>query len=160
VAAGDLLGEKETFYKLLIAETEAHGSDASKLLENLARAVRKAFPKAIRQQKTIEQLEAAYSDGKIALCADMLLHLGLYLVQFIHRMPIVLDPNEVMQNLLERDRRAAIGIWYLKILNETWDVGGSDQRESADVLLGFHIVAGIMASQKTTSEEVGVAVAI
>jgi hypothetical protein len=48
-----------------------------------------------------------------------------------------------MNQLLERDSKAAIGIWYLKILNEPWPnqkIGGADNRELSDVLLGLHIV--------------------
>jgi len=89
-------------------------------------------------------LEAAYHEGKITDCAGMLLHLGLHLVQFVYRLPISLDPHEVMQKLLDRDRRSAIGIWYLEILNEVWLIGGTDNRSLADVLLGIHIVSGIL----------------
>lgn len=150
VATGDLLGEKEDFYRLLIAETEAPGSEAGEVLRQLSRRVRKRFPAATPQLHTIEQIETAYNDAQVGRCAEMLLHLGLHLVQFVHRLPVVLDPHEVMQGLLERDRRAAIGIWYLKILNEPWEIGGADSREPADILLGLHIVSSIMARETQT----------
>ena len=71
----------------------------------------------------------------------LLLDLGLHLVQFKHRLSITLDPNEAMNRLLDRDRRAAIGVWYLKILNEPWyGEDGVDSRDVSDVLLGLHIV--------------------
>jgi len=46
-----------------------------------------------------------------------------------------------MNRLLECDRRAAIGVWYLKILSEPWCSGKeADSRDNADILLGLHIV--------------------
>jgi len=141
IAAGDLLGKRESFYQLLIAETEEPGTGASSVIRDLARVVKKAFPQALRQIETLEMLEAAYHDGNRARCAELLLHLGLHLVQFIHRLPITLDPNEAMNRLLECDRRAAIGVWYLKILSEPWGGGKEgDTRDNADILLGLHIV--------------------
>lgn len=141
IAAGDLLGKREAFYQLLIADTETPGAGANRVARELVRVVKKKFPQATRQIETLEMLETAYHEGQVARCAEMLLHLGLHLVQFMHRLPITLDPNEAMNRLLECDRRAAIGVWYLKILSEPWNQGGaSDSRDETDILLGLHIV--------------------
>ena len=141
IAVGDLLGKRESFYQLLIADTEETGAGASKVISDLTRVVKKEFPQAIRQIETLELLENAYHEGQPARCAELLLHLGLHLVQFMHRLPITLDPNEAMNRLLECDRRAAIGVWYLNILNEPWRKGKeADSRDHIDVLLGLHIV--------------------
>jgi MFS family permease len=144
LAAGDLLGERETYYKLLITEIEEPGAAAAATLHDLKRNVRKGFPDATRQIETISLIEGAYQEGEIARCAELLLHLGLHLVQFIHRVPLTLDPDRAMQNLLERDRRSAMGIWFLKVLNEPWEMDGRDSREPADILLGIHVVAGFL----------------
>ncbi len=141
IAAGDLLGKRETFYQLLIADTETPGAGANEVVRDLTRVVKKKFPKATRQIETLEMLEAAYVEGNVARCAELLLHLGLHLVQFMHRLPITLDPNEAMNRLLACDRQSAIGVWYLKILNEPWGDGKRpDSRDSIDILLGLHIV--------------------
>ena len=141
IAAGDLLGKRESFYQLLIADTESIGAGASRIIRDLTRVVKKEFPKATQQIETLELLETAYHEGQPARCAELLLHLGLHLVQFMHRLPITLDPNEAMNRLLECDRRAAIGVWYLKILNEPWRIENQqDSRDHIDVLLGLHIV--------------------
>lgn len=143
LAVGDLLGEREAFYQLLISDTETPGSGASQAIRDLCRSVRRQFPKATRQIEMLEMLESAYHDGDVKRCSELLLHIGLHLVQFIHRLPITLDPNEAMNRLLERDRKAAIGIWYLKIVNETWPVKEhADSRDLSDILLGIHIVLG------------------
>lgn len=147
LAVGDLLGEKEHFYKLLILEGEMYGTGASKALHRLSKFVTKFFPKATRQIETIGVLENAFADREIPKCAESLLHLGLHLIQFIHGLPLTLNPGEAMHNLIERDRQAAIGIWYLKILNEEWIVSGSDARDSTDILLGIHLVGSITAGQ-------------
>ena len=147
LALGDLLGEKERFYKLLILEGETHGSGAAKALDRLSRFVKKYFPKATRQIEAIGVLENSYADREIAKCAESLLHLGLHLIQFIHGLPLTLNPGEAMHNLIERDRQAAIGIWYLKILDEKWIVSGKDARDSTDILLGIHLVGSITAAQ-------------
>ena len=143
LAVGDLLGEREAFYPLLIADTKTTGSGASQAVRDLAAVVKKRFPQAVRQLETLEMLESAYHEGEVSRCGEMLLHLGLHLVQFMHRLPLTLDPNEAMNRLLERDRRAAIGVWYLKVLNEPWPVQeqpGTDSRDVSDILLGLHIV--------------------
>ena len=142
IAAGDLLGERESFYQLLLADGESPGAGVSKAVSELTRFVKREFPLATRQIETLELIENAYHNNQTARCAEYLLHLGLHLVQFIHRLPITLDPNEAMNRLLDRDRRAAIGVWYLKILNEPWTgEDGSDSRDLTDVLLGLHIVS-------------------
>jgi len=141
IAAGDLLGRRNVFYQTLLADSETLGAGASELIRDLTRVVKKQFPLATRQIETLEMLESAYHEGAVARCAELLLHLGLHLVQFMHRLPITLDPNEAMNRLLECDRRAAIGVWYLKILSEPWNEGKrSDLRDNIDVLLGLHIV--------------------
>ena len=143
VATGDLLGEREAFYRLLIADTESAGTGVSQVARDLSRAIKKQFPLALRQVETLEMLESAYHEGQVSRCAELLLHLGLHLVQFMHRLPITLDPNEAMARLLECDRRAAMGVWYLKILNEPWLADNSqspDHRDLTAVLLGLHIV--------------------
>jgi len=147
VAVGDLVGGGKGFYRVLIAEMETPTAGAGEVLRDLLLAVRKSFPRAIRQHETIELIETAYADGRVAECAEMLLHLGLHLTQFIHRLPVVLDPNDAMNNLLELDRRSAIGVWYLKILNEKWEINGRDSRELTDILLGLHIVACIVSGE-------------
>ena len=146
LAVGDLLGEKERFYKLLILENETFGAGATKALNRLSRFVHKQFPKAIQQIETIESLENAFLDRKIPECADRLLHLGLHLIQFIHRLPLTNEPSLAMNNLIEQDRQAAIGIWYLKILSEQWIVSGKDTRDFTDILLGIHLIGSITAS--------------
>lgn len=153
LATGDLLGEKEHFYRLLILDNASHGEGAAKVLKKMARFVRKHFPKATKQLETIEALESAYIEKDIPLCADLLLHLGLHLIQFIHRLPLTLDPAAAMQNLMERDRQAAIGIWYLKILNELWIVSGRDARDSTDILLGIYIVGSLTASEAESQKK-------
>ncbi|MFZ4775438.1 MAG: MFS transporter [Terrimicrobiaceae bacterium] len=147
LAVGDLLGEKERFYKLLLLEKETYGTGAAKALNRLSRFVKKYFPKATRQIESIEVLENAYLDREVPKCAETLLHLGLHLIQFIHRMPLTLNPSQAMHNLIEQDRQAALGIWYLKILNEEWIASGGDTRNSTDILLGIHLVGSITAAQ-------------
>jgi HEAT repeat protein len=146
LAAGDLLGERDSFYKLLITDLEEHGAGASAALRDLQRATRKRFPEAATQIQMIGLIDTAYLNGEVARSAEMLLHLGLHLVQFIHRVPLTLDPNRAMENLLDRDRRSAMGIWYLKVLSEPWETAGRDTRDLTDVLLGIHVIAGFMQS--------------
>ena len=153
LAVGDLLGEKERFYKLLILEHETFGAGATKALSRLSRFVHKHFPNATTQIETIESLENAFLDRKIPECADRLLHLGLHLIQFIHKLPITHDPAEAMNNLIARDRQAAIGIWYLKILGEKWIVSGKDARDPTDILLGIHLVGSITAAWVENSKK-------
>ena len=145
LALGDLLGERERLYELLIAERENFGAGASRVLSRLTRAVRREFPKATRQLESIPEIEAAYLAEDLPRCASLLLHLGLHVVQFRHRLQLTLDPEEAMHNLMESDRQAAIAVWYLKILAEPWDVQARDVRDSTDLLLGFHILVGLLA---------------
>lgn len=148
LALGDLLGEREKFYELLIADRETFGAGASKVLARLTRRTKKFFPKATRQIEMIPEIEEAYLESDFARSAALLLHLGLHLVQFIHRLQLTLDPDQAMHNLMERDRQSAIAIWFLKILSEPWEVGGRDLRDATDLLLGFHILAGLIAPER------------
>lgn len=148
LALGDLLGEREKFYELLIADRENFGAGASKALARLSRRTKKFFPKATRQIETIPEIEEACLRGDFARSASLLLHLGLHLVQFMQRLQLTLDPDQAMHNLMERDRQSAIAIWFLKILNEPWEIGGRDTRDATDLLLGFHILAGLIAPER------------
>lgn len=148
LAVGDLLGEKESFYRLLILEREQSGSGVSKVADRLQRRIRKLFPKAIRQIETIPEIEAACLAGDIPQATSLLLHLGLHLVQFMHRLQLTLDPETAMHNLMQRDRQAAIAIWFLKILHEPWMVDGVDQRDRTDLLLGLHILASLTSANR------------
>lgn len=146
LALGDLLGEREVFYQLLILDRETSGTGASKALGRLARRIKKHFPRALRQLESIEELEAAYERDDIPKCSGLLLHLGLHLIQFIHRLQLTLDADQAMLNLMECDRQAGITVWYLKILDEPWMIHGRDARDSADILLGIHILTSLMAT--------------
>ncbi len=148
LALGDLLGEREKFYELLIAEQEASGTGVAKGLARLLRRVRKAFPKAQRQVATLDEIEQAQLAQDWPRATSLLLHLGLHLVQFLHRLQLTLDPEQAMQNLMEKDRPAAIAVWYLKILAEPWEIEGRDFRDSTDLLLGVHILAGLLAPDR------------
>ncbi len=153
VAVGDLLGTRETFYPLLIAETEAPGSGASQILADLSRVIRRRFPKATAQLETVVELEGACHDGDVARAATLVLHLGLHVIQYLHRLPLTLDPNRAMEQLLERDRKAAIGVWYLKVCNERWSAGSADSRDMTDILLGLHIIASCLRREPSASGE-------
>ena len=76
LALGDLLGEREVFYQLLILDRESHGAGAAKALRRLGRRVKKHFPRAVRQIASIEELEAAYELGDVERSSGLLLHLG------------------------------------------------------------------------------------
>ena len=143
LALGDLLGQKEKFYELLILERENYGAGASKVVGQLRRSIRRQFPRAVRQLETLTEIEDAYQAGEVPRVANLLLHLGLHLIQFIHHLQLTLDPDTAMQNLMERDRPAAIALWYLKMLAEPWTVHGQDVRDSTDLLLALHILVAI-----------------
>ncbi len=151
VAVGDLLGPRESFYQRVISDTESPGVGVSQLVQDLGKVIRRRFPKAALQLETLELIESAYHDGEIPRCAELLLHLGLHLIGFIHPLPFTLDPNKAMEQLLERDRRAAIGIWYLKICNEPWTGSGQDTRDGTDILLGLHIILSFTTPHRRTA---------
>ncbi|HWL51625.1 MAG TPA: MFS transporter [Chthoniobacteraceae bacterium] len=150
VAVGDLLGRKDTFYPILIADTEQPGSGASQMILDLRKRIARRLP-SCPPVETLEQIESAYHDGEVARCAAMLLHLGLHLAQFLHTLPLTLDPDRAMEQLLERDRRAAIAIWYLNVCNEPWTETGPDTRDASDLLLGLHLIVSFV----WRSEEAG-----
>jgi len=139
VAVGDLLGRKDVFYPVLIADTEQPGSGASRMILDLRKRIARRLP-SCAEIGTLEQIESAYHDGDVPRCAAMLLHLGLHLAQFLHRLPLTLDPDHAMEQLLERDHRAAIAIWYLKVCDEPWTENGHDTRDTSDLLLGLHLI--------------------
>jgi len=154
LALGDLLGEPEVFYQLLILDRESPGAGAAKALGRMGRRVKKHFPKATRQLDAIAELESAYEAGDLPRCSGLLLHLGLHLIQFLHRLQLTLDPDQAMLNLMECDRQAGITVWYLKILDEPWILQGRDARDSTDILLGIHILTSLMtAHDKSTAQK-------
>ena len=147
LAVADLLGERDSFYPILLEEMEVQGAGSGRLVHDLVRAVKKQFPAAAPQLAMLAELETACHEERASRCAELLLNIGLHLVQFRHKLPLTLDPNRAMSQLLERDPRSAIGVWYLKILNEPWcEATGGDRRAPGDVLLGLHIVLAFLGN--------------
>ena len=144
LAVGDLLGEREKYYRLLILESESHGAGVMQVLGRLSRAVKRRFPSAKAQIDSIFELESAYESSNVPACADILLHLGLHLIQFLHGLQLTLDPDKAIHNLMDCSRQSTIALWFLKILAEPWTVGGVDTRDLPGILLGIHILTSLM----------------
>jgi len=139
VAVGDLLGERDDFYKILGMESEAHGAGCAIIEKRLLRALRLKLDSEHPLLARARGWSGYYDDGEIQTCAALLLSLCVDTASALHNLPIGISAEDAMEHLFEKHPRDALSIWYLRGLNEPWEVGGNDARENFDMLLGAYL---------------------
>lgn len=147
VAVGDLLGEPDGFYKVLIREQQSRGSEVSIRLEQLQAAIREATRERLTDQcepliAKIRELEAAYEDGNVQRAADLLFDLAIGLAALSYGVEFGGDAIAFIGELVWRDERFGIGVWYLDLLRQHWEQANLGTRDNLDILLGIYFLTG------------------
>lgn len=145
VAVGDLIGEREGFYRVLTREQETRGSESQRLLRELRAGIRRLagaerIPEAEALSALAAEAERFYEDGDFTACARRLyeLALGLGELRFGARLHGE-DTLSIGARLALHDARFGVGVWYLDALQDPH--APSDPHAYVDVLLGIYFLA-------------------
>ncbi len=142
VAAADLLGEPERFYKVLNAETETPGDQIETMLKALRKAIRRAADDhdAARVLCGLSRrLELAYLEEQFQEAANVLVDLAMGMAALVYQLHAG-STHVMVDELVWHDEKFAIGLWYLDLLRQHWDEADFGPRDRIDILLGIYFL--------------------
>jgi MFS family permease len=140
VAVGNLLGQEDDFYALLVAEQQEPASAVPTRLARIVRAARRRRPRRDplprRVVGLIDELDAAYDDERYADCTEKLFALAVCLRE-CERSPA---GDGGRSRAEESAQRRGVGMWYLDLLRSHWSEANLGEPGRIGVLLGIHVV--------------------
>ncbi len=142
IAVGDLLGEPECFYRELNKEQQEPGSATEKMCKDIRKKIKKhKEPKLKDAQdwlcKRSEDFELAYENKDNQEAAEALFDMAIGLSAFSYGVQFGGDAKALIDDLIWRDQRFGVGVWYLDLLRQNWHDVGLGKREASDLLLGI-----------------------
>lgn len=145
VAIGDLLGEREGFYRVLVREHQARGSEAETMLKDLRHDIAAATERTMskeghRLQDKAREAQAAYESGRLDACADALFDLAVGLAALNWGVTFGGDAAGFLPDLVWRDEQFGVGVWYLCMLRSGFDAAKLGPVDDTDVLLGMYFL--------------------
>lgn len=148
VAVGDLLGKPDGFYKLLVRESEDYGIEVERLLDKFRNQIKGATRKNLVEegkwlQEKSRELEHAYIHEEIAQCADILFDMAIAFSALLYGVSFGGNAKALVDELVWRDQRFSVGIWYLHLLRENWEGADFGDRDYVDVLLGIYFLSSV-----------------
>jgi len=148
VAVGDLLGRaRGEFYRILRQEEAEYGSEVANLIRNLCRSIRHSTSDSLTAQgealaaKALT-LRTAYDERQFQRCADLMFELAIGLAAFKHGVRFGGNAEVLIEDLIFRDEKFAVGVWYLHLLRENPQIKGAGSLNSdmMEVLLGIYFL--------------------
>jgi hypothetical protein len=150
VAVGDLLGrERGEFYRIVTREQQGYGAEAERLLERLRHDIRGATRDRLTLQgeslvaRTAE-VQIAYEDREYGRCLDLMFELAIGLAALKHGVRFGGNAEVLVEDLIWREERFAVGVWYLHLLREhrPQTPSAASATDMIDILLGIYFLAG------------------
>jgi hypothetical protein len=145
VAVGDLLGQRDEFYKILIKEQEIPGSEADRMLKELERRVRDATGERMASSgkallDKVNRILALYEAGDYTGCARFLLDLAIGLAALRWGVEFGSDSEAALPHLIWRDQRFGVGVWFLDLLHSGLEAAPPTDPDYVDILLGIYFL--------------------
>lgn len=146
VAVGDLLGEPEGFYKVLNLEQESKGSEVDRQIGDLQKALRRGVPKAQQKRadelsRCLDELRDSYERNDIKRCATLLFVIACGFAELLHGVQYAGHDKAFVCDLVWRDQRFGVGVWFLALFHSSWADAGLGDRDLTDVLLGIYFLS-------------------
>lgn len=153
VAIGDLLGEREGFYKVLIREEQARGAEVQVMLRELRRTIAEMSSErekvmSARLLGRLREIQEAYESEKRDRCAEALFDLGVALAEHKWGLKFGGDAASFLPDLAWRDESFGAGMWYLTMLHHSWDTAKLGPLDDVDVLLGLFFLCSHGETQR------------
>lgn len=152
VAAGDLMGAPDRFYRVITQEDQSHGSGVANLLRLLRATIQRideaeGYPFGDSLDRLISDLDVAYESHNLRVCAQIAFRLASLLANL--RYGVHLSSGNTFAFLAEletRDQRFAVGAWYVAVLDGAFDHAQSSAtlnavRELIEIQLAIFILA-------------------
>ena len=135
VATGDLLGERDGFYRILTVEEQSHGAGITPLIQRLRADMRRldattSAPSDLQAEQLIDSFDREYEARDIRAAAATAFRLATILAQRRHGVHNIGDTYAFLAALKQADPRFAAGVWYLAVLD------GAFQRTTSSASLG------------------------
>ncbi len=145
VAIGDLLGEPERFYQELHRESEEPGTAVESMSKDIRKHVRKCKDPNLEEAqawliKRSKDFEHAYEVHDNQAAADALFDMAIGLSAFHYGIQFGGDAKALIDDLIWRNQRFGVGVWYLDLLRQNWRDCGFGKREASDLLLGIFFI--------------------
>jgi hypothetical protein len=146
VSLGDLLGEPGGFYRLMTHEARNPGSETEAMIDRLIAH----FVKAERQARDpapwreligrVHRYDTELSDGRKAAAGGTLYEIGARLAALDFGLDSGVDPDSLLESLVMRDQRRAVGLWFLGILRDQSGRVPEVPVEDTELLLGLYFL--------------------
>ena len=135
VATGDLLGERDGFYRILTVEEQSHGAGITPLIQRLRADMRRldattSAPSDLQAEQLIDSFDREYEARDIRAAAATAFRLATILAKRRHGVHNTGDTYAFLAALKQADPRFAAGVWYLAVLD------GAFQRTTSSASLG------------------------
>ena len=145
VAMGDLLGERDEFYKVLIREQDIYGSEADRMMKEIERHIRDMAEERMTQAgRTLADkagmVQSFYEARDFAGAAAALLDLAIGLAALRWGVEFGSDSEAALPHLIWRDQRFGVGVWYLDLLQGGRESGTPTDPDYLDILLGIYFL--------------------
>jgi hypothetical protein len=135
-SVGDLLGERDDFYRILIEEEQSHGAGMAPLFQRMRADWRRldavggnpALSQEILRQ--IAELDARYEAREVHAAATIAFQIAIRLAERCHGVRHTGDSYAFLESLNKADPRFAAAVWYLAVLD------GVFQRSTTSAALG------------------------
>lgn len=156
VAVGDLLGERDGFYKVLTREQQVPGSEVNRMLRDLRRRFRQfegiwSDADIAELVETLREIEQMYEEGNFKACSTGLSRAAFRLAGMRGAGPRRGAAAPTVESLVWEDEQFGVGAWYLELLREGWEAADLGFRDSTDILLGLYFLACRGVPPRTTA---------
>lgn len=152
VAVADLIGDPSEFYRILVREQRARGSEVERMLFKLRDLIASATREHLQGQgraliEKTRQIELAYVAGRIDGIEDALFDLAIGLAALRYGIEFGGDEEVFVESLIWHDPRFGAGVWYLELMREARDKDGPKVRpDDTSALLGLYILSHWVAT--------------
>jgi len=121
VAAGDLLGEPDGFYKMLTREEQTHNSELSERVRRLTASSARLDPEKgsrflSEMGRALAGIEGHYESRNLPACAETALRIARLFAQHRYQLSEDLPIFTFLPEIERRDPRFAAGAWFIAIL--------------------------------------------
>jgi len=145
VAVGDLLGERDEFYGILIKEQDTYGSETDRMLRDLERGLRDASGERLagagrKLTDKVTRLRSLYEARDFNACATTLFELAIGLAALRWGVEFGEDSLAAVYHLIWRDQRFGVGVWYLDLLRGGAGGDTPTDPDDVDILLGIYFL--------------------
>ncbi len=141
VAIGDLLGEREAFYRVLVEEQNARGHEVERMLKDLRRRILEAAGPTLRTEgerlaDKAREIQETYDRKRLDACTVALFDLAVGLAALNWGITFGGDAETFLPDLVWRDEQFGTGVWFLCMMRQGWDDSRLGAVDDVDVLLG------------------------